>query len=857
MASAAAPDSPRSPAPPLSPQSPDGRWSPRSDDGARSGLDGLVLKESVKKLHGVQRGEHRQLIEALERHYREELRRISPSWLVAAEGSGQPAVDVAETTGVPGAVLGAILAGKCRDQRIPATPERQKRFAEWMQSHCESLWFSLHDAGVGQECAKGIVLALALNDRFTSLNLACNSLGDAGADIIARVLPDHQTLLHLDLSANDIGYGGGNALFDALLSNRSVTYVDLSSKPGSLRNHLARYNAGGLESLLATNPVLAKLSLMGNSLGPDGAQGLARGLHANTTLLSLDLAGNDIGAKGVAAIAEALDECALEELSLSDNRCGDEGLLALAKQLGVSEDDPVRNSTRYQEAMIALRLAVSDDSGETGKREIVAKVTSATAQLALALEASPVPHPKLKVLLVSGNSASNVGVARLEDTLQSNRTLVKVALDQSDHRGEWGVRSLVTSLPVNSTLKSLSLNQCGLGTAGVVDLARALTVNQALESLSLKGNMFSVDGATALGALLELGAESLKSLNLSSCRLEDASGVAIAAGLAENSSLENLQLRDNLFRDVVGRAFADALRNQTKLIQLCLDLNSIDFRFLTQIKTLLERNARTRERARPKHFRKRIEELKECQRTVRVLTTTLKRNMLRKRKAKMKQAVAIQELKDAQQQEHHKQAALDANLRGVQQAREEVEREISELQTKLATVKSEGNHENGQLQQRIASVEDRISHHEKHIANTTKQLEQFEAAATEELDGLKAELERAEKARNSAELLALAAQRNLDSFAASLRAIEEEVAGGVDPRRRLVDGTSLRPGEGARRDGGGSARSGSRPAEKSGVARPRTPNRTAAAPKARPSSRNRGAPKAAPKGGPFRTPRAG
>ncbi|CAE8607096.1 unnamed protein product, partial [Polarella glacialis] len=76
-------------------------------------------------------------------------------------------IDAVEALGLPASVLGAILAGKCRDQLITATKERQKRFAEWIVSNCSSKWFVMNDASVGPECAKGIMLALALNERFT------------------------------------------------------------------------------------------------------------------------------------------------------------------------------------------------------------------------------------------------------------------------------------------------------------------------------------------------------------------------------------------------------------------------------------------------------------------------------------------------------------------------------------------------------------------------------------------------------------------------------------------------------------------------------------------------------------------
>merc|ERR1719329_1259351 len=115
---------------------------------------------------------------------------------------------------------------------------------------------------------------------------------------------------------------------------------------------------------------------MGNSLGVEGAAGIAKGLAFNTTLISLDLAGNDLGPKGFAVLAEALVPCGLEELNLSDNSAGDEGLAALAIKLGAlpassSETggnekawaltaEGMKASGKYHEALASLRRAVTD-----------------------------------------------------------------------------------------------------------------------------------------------------------------------------------------------------------------------------------------------------------------------------------------------------------------------------------------------------------------------------------------------------------------------------------------------------------------------------------------------------------------
>eukprot|EP00929_Paragymnodinium_shiwhaense_P018935 TRINITY_DN13071_c0_g1_i1.p1 TRINITY_DN13071_c0_g1~~TRINITY_DN13071_c0_g1_i1.p1 ORF type:complete len:881 (+),score=220.15 TRINITY_DN13071_c0_g1_i1:104-2746(+) len=794
------------------------------------------------------KAEGRHLIESLERHYAADLKRISPQWVFSLDGPTHPAVNVAETVGVPGIVLGAILAGKCRDQRIPVTAERQKRFSEWLYRHCGSLWFSLHDSGSGPECAKGVVLALALNDRYTSLNLSCNTLCDAGAAVVARLLPEHQSLIHLDLSANDIGNAGANAIFEALLLNRSVTYLDLSSRAGSLRNHFGKQNAGPLEQLLATNPVLAKLCLNSTCLGAEGTAGLARGLTANTTLSCLDLAGNDLGPRGVAALAEALCAvCGLEELNLCENHLGDEGLAILATKLGAPPplaDSPAnaalvaglanvtgtppaqvqaslpRAPPTYYEALAAVRRSVGDlpisdltmeDAAE--RKSALARVSGTVASLAAAVETLPeIALPRLRVLLLGGNGASSAGASRIEDALQMNNTLERLTLDRADQSGAEGAKSLVTALVLNTGLRSLSLSHCALKNAGVLDLSKSLCMNRSLESLNLQGNRFGANAAAALGAVLSSGCV-LRQLNLSGCHLEDTSGIALANGLVGNTTLETLNLRDNLLRDGAGRALADALRRHACLTTLILELNSIDFRFLSQIKQLLDKNQKVKEDSRSDNYRKRIEKLKECQQEVAILHATINRNHLRKRKAKLKQAALLQEFKDVEAVELSRQQTLEGELQRVRDERSRVAADIEAVRRKLEQVRKQGDFEVSQLQSRIGTVEDLIRQHEERIALTRQKQEEHRQQCQQELAVLNEESETAEKERASAAMLCEAAQRNLDSFGASLRSIEDNIAGGADPRNRLIS-VPAKAATGTRR------RSSARSGTNGGTARP-------------------------------------
>merc|ERR1712070_189259 len=185
-------------------------------------------------------------------------------------------------------------------------------------------------------------------------------------------------------------------------------------------------------------------------------------------------------------------------------------------------------------------------------------------------------------------------------------------------------------------------------------------------------------------------------------------------------------------------------------------------------------------------YRKRIDDLKECEREVKVLTATLKRNLVRKRKAKMKQAATIQELTDSRQEEERKGRILEEKLWQVQEMRRELDAEIDDFQGQLRAVCNQGDHDVNILRADIGALEDKIKNHQRHMEKTQKDLEHFDGEAREELAALNEELGKKEKERDIASASSDAAHRHLNNFAASMKSIEPDIAGGAAPQQRIV-----------------------------------------------------------------------
>jgi chromosome segregation ATPase len=217
-----------------------------------------------------------------------------------------------------------------------------------------------------------------------------------------------------------------------------------------------------------------------------------------------------------------------------------------------------------------------------------------------------------------------------------------------------------------------------------------------------------------------------------------------------------------------------------------LDVNHIEFSLLEVVRKLLERNIKTRDRTRPQIYAKRIEQLTECKKSVSVLSMTLQMNQQAKRVARTRQAAMLQGLADAREQEEKMQKQLKGQLDDLRRSRPQVDEEITLVESKLQQATADGEYEVGQLQASLDEANKRIDYYKRHIDDTRREGEQLRERAGAELATLGEELSRARRARDSAAALAEATRSNLGNFSGALRTIDGEIAGGMEPRQRLV-----------------------------------------------------------------------
>jgi len=160
-----------------------------------------------------------------------------------------------------------------------------------------------------------VATVLAFGNRsLESLHLGQNKLGDAGANIIAKMLVSNCSLKVLHLNRCAIGHEGAAGLAKALKENQSLTELYLGM------NRTMDKGARSLADALRRNASLLALGLGSNKIGNDGASEIADAIgYHNRSLMKLELQSNSIGELGMVALADAM----LSNTSLTTFTCMD------------------------------------------------------------------------------------------------------------------------------------------------------------------------------------------------------------------------------------------------------------------------------------------------------------------------------------------------------------------------------------------------------------------------------------------------------------------------------------------------------------------------------------------------------
>ncbi|GLI67888.1 hypothetical protein VaNZ11_012165 [Volvox africanus] len=352
---------------------------------------------------------------------------------------------------------------------------------------------------------------------LSTLVLNTNSLGDGGAEQLAKVIAGHPHLATLDLGQNGIGDAGAAALAEAIKLNTRLQRLDLSG------NAIDKDGAAALAAALAASTTLEVLVLTDNYLGEAGALSLGDALRANNSLKELHLKGNEIGDAGVAAICEALmaRHGDITVLDLGNNSLTEAGAAVLTRMLSLKR------------SLKELNLYMND-IGDSG----MAKMAHAIAD-----------NKGLAVLDVGGNNIGPKGVAALVGALRNHGSLTSLELGYNP-LGPEGTKTVTDlakfNLPKLSTLK---MGWCKVaGGDGARALSDLLLLNNTLSHVDLRGNALGNDGAILLSRGLKAAENSkIVDLDLGYNEIKDDGACALAQALKANpeGAPKELKLNSN------------------------------------------------------------------------------------------------------------------------------------------------------------------------------------------------------------------------------------------------------------------------------------------------------------------------
>ena len=308
-------------------------------------------------------------------------------------------------------------------------------------------------------------------------------------------------------------------------------------------------------------------------------------LHCRDTALSRP----SISLCGLVSLNELLSNrrSTLQELSLTLN-CSDKDPLALASGLALCKSIKslkLGNPKRY--GWVALFRSLFTFLKTPGislcKLDLSSCMITGVCAIGIAIELATHTSslPSLKELDLSGiitDVSEDVWVEILTKVLGSNSALESLDLS-CNNMSDGAAVALANTLVENKTLRHLDLHRCSRITVeGWMAFSRALSalnIDSALKKLDLSSNAINDSGITALANALANN-ETLEELDLSNCSTVTTIGwTAFSVLLRTNSVMKSLRLTHNhVAADHVVIAFADALRGNAASSLTALDISN-------------------------------------------------------------------------------------------------------------------------------------------------------------------------------------------------------------------------------------------------------------------------------------------
>ena len=358
---------------------------------------------------------------------------------------------------------------------------------------------------------------------------------------------------------------GTTALCAALAGNKRLKTLKL--------NDSAMQEAGwiALARMVEDAPSLVvleancNLELMRPAEIPAVAKAIASAVGRSKSLTSVDLSSQEWKNGEASGLLPQLLDCkSLATLNLSCAECGPHIGAGLAQRL---KGHPALTSLQLDSCELGSgALPICAAVGDCGLTELNLSSNEMDAAAANALGEALASSVTLKRIDIQSNLIKEGGVA-LGKGLAASTSLTELELSDCA-LGDEGGAAVLEALRGNTTLQVLKMSDNKLS-AGVAPALRAIGESTSLTQLDLSENKLGPDACADLAAGIAKNA-SLRELELNYCAL-GAGCAALGDALKSNSTLTSLQLNDNGIMKVEAALLRDAFRRRAERLRKELD----------------------------------------------------------------------------------------------------------------------------------------------------------------------------------------------------------------------------------------------------------------------------------------------
>ncbi|MBM3617148.1 MAG: hypothetical protein FJX23_01225 [Alphaproteobacteria bacterium] len=194
-------------------------------------------------------------------------------------------------------------------------------------------------------------------------------------------------------------------------------------------------------------------------------------------------------------------------------------------------------------------------------------------------------NTSLKSLSVENHNLGDEGVAYLAEALHKNSTLEDLNL-RNNAISPKGMKLLAEAIAGHPKLHSVNLGRNNIGDEGVGILMDAMKPHSALRYLFIDENHITAEGGKRAAQALREGAPPLAHLNISRNGMASEGSIAIAEAMRENRSLHTLHIQGNHTDDETTRRVSSILRSSGNTNLFHLHTVKVD----DEMQVMLKRN---------------------------------------------------------------------------------------------------------------------------------------------------------------------------------------------------------------------------------------------------------------------------